>query len=60
MCLYSVHLYVISPFEQLGFAATARHVGERCEVIIDGIEESDEGTELIGHHSLEPGTTCGR
>ena len=35
--------------EQLGFAATARHVGERCEVIIDGIEESDEGTELIGH-----------
>ena len=35
--------------EQLGFAATARHVGERCEVITDGIEESDEGTELIGH-----------
>lgn len=35
--------------EQLGFAATASHVGERVEVIIDGIEEGDEGPELIGH-----------
>lgn len=35
--------------ESLGFAATAAHVGERAEVIIDGIEETDEGLELIGH-----------
>ena len=35
--------------EQLGFSATARHVGERALVIIDGIGEGDEGTELIGH-----------
>lgn len=35
--------------EQLGFAATARHVGERVRVIIDGVEETDEGPELIGH-----------
>ena len=35
--------------EQLGFAATASHVGERVRVIIDGIEEGDDGPELIGH-----------
>lgn len=35
--------------ESLGFAATAAHVGEVAEVIIDGIEETDEGPELIGH-----------
>ena len=35
--------------EQLGFAATARHVGEVTDVIIDGVEEGGEGTELIGH-----------
>lgn len=35
--------------EQLGFSATASHVGERTKVIIDGIEESDDGPELIGH-----------
>ena len=35
--------------EQLGFAATASHVGERVRVIVDGIEETDEGPELIGH-----------
>lgn len=35
--------------ESLGFAATAAHVGETAEVIIDGIEESDEGPEFIGH-----------
>ena len=35
--------------EQMGFAATARHVGERVSVIIDGVEEGAEGTELIGH-----------
>lgn len=35
--------------EQLGFSATARHVGERAKVIIDGIEEGDEGPELVGH-----------
>lgn len=35
--------------ESLGFAATASHVGERAQVIVDGIEETDEGAELIGH-----------
>lgn len=35
--------------EQLGFAATARHVGEVTDVIIDGVEETSEGVELIGH-----------
>ena len=35
--------------EQLGFAATAAHVGERVRVIVDGIEESEDGPELIGH-----------
>lgn len=35
--------------EALGFAATAAHVGEVAEVIVDGIEETDEGPELIGH-----------
>lgn len=35
--------------EQLGFAATASHVGERVSVIIDGVEEGDNGLELIGH-----------
>lgn len=35
--------------EQLGFAATAKHVGERVKVIIDGVEESEDGLELIGH-----------
>ena len=35
--------------ESLGFAATASHVGEIAEVIVDGIEQTDEGQELIGH-----------
>lgn len=35
--------------ESLGFAATAAHVGEVAEVIVDGAEETDEGLELIGH-----------
>ena len=35
--------------EQLGFAATASHVGERVSVIVDGVEEGEEGPELIGH-----------
>ena len=35
--------------ERLGFAATARHVGERVDVIIDGIENEDGVCELIGH-----------
>ena len=35
--------------EQLGFAATAAHVGERVRVIVDGVEESEAGPELIGH-----------
>ena len=35
--------------EMSGFAATAAHVGEICDVIIDGVEETDHGLELIGH-----------
>lgn len=35
--------------ESLGFAATAAHVGEVAEVIVDGIEEGEDGPELIGH-----------
>ena len=35
--------------EALGFAATASHVGETAEVIIDGIEENDCFSEFIGH-----------
>lgn len=35
--------------ESLGFAATAAHVGERAQVIVDGIEETEDGAELIGH-----------
>lgn len=34
--------------EALGFAATASHVGETAEVIIDGIEENDGFSEFIG------------
>ncbi len=35
--------------EELGFSATAKHVGERVKVIIDGIEDTESGAELIGH-----------
>ncbi len=35
--------------ESLGFAATAAHVGERAEVIIDGVEENDGQMEFVGH-----------
>lgn len=35
--------------EQLGFSATASHVGEVVDVIVDGVEETDDGVELIGH-----------
>jgi ribosomal protein S12 methylthiotransferase len=35
--------------ETLGFAATAAHVGECVDVIVDGVAEADEGPELIGH-----------
>ena len=35
--------------EALGFAATAAHVGEVAEVIVDGIEQTEDGPELIGH-----------
>ncbi|MDO4428869.1 MAG: 30S ribosomal protein S12 methylthiotransferase RimO [Atopobiaceae bacterium] len=35
--------------EQLGFSATAAHVGERVRVIVDGVEEGADGLELIGH-----------
>ena len=35
--------------ETMGFSATAAHVGEICDVIIDGIEETEDGSEFIGH-----------
>ncbi len=35
--------------EQSGFSATASHVGEVCNVIIDGVEQDGDGFELIGH-----------
>ena len=35
--------------ESLGFAAMASHVGETSLVIVDGIEEGEDGPELIGH-----------
>lgn len=35
--------------ESLGFAATASHVGEVSDVIVDGVEEGENGLELIGH-----------
>ena len=35
--------------ESQGFAATASHVGETVQVIIDGVEEGEDGAELIGH-----------
>ncbi len=35
--------------EALGFAATALHVGEVSDVIVDGVEEGENGLELIGH-----------
>lgn len=41
--------HLIDLTEQLGFAATASHVGERVRVIVDGIEEGEDGPELIGH-----------
>ncbi len=40
---------MIDVAERCGFAATASHVGEICDVIIDGVEESEKGLELIGH-----------
>ncbi len=40
---------LIDLVEELGFSATAKHVGERVKVIIDGVEETEEGVELIGH-----------
>lgn len=35
--------------EELGFSATAAHVGEVVDVIIDGIESDGDVAELIGH-----------
>ncbi len=40
---------LIDLVEELGFSATAKHVGERVDVIIDGVEETEDGVELIGH-----------
>lgn len=35
--------------EQMGFAATASHVGERVQVLVDGMEDGPDGPEIIGH-----------
>ena len=35
--------------EELGFSATAKHVGEVVDVIIDGIDTDGDVPELIGH-----------
>lgn len=35
--------------ESLGFAATAARVGTTADVIVDGVEETETGLELIGH-----------
>lgn len=40
---------LIDVTEQLGFASTSSHVGEEVDVIIDGMEQTDDGAELIGH-----------
>ncbi len=40
---------LIDLVEELGFSATAKHVGDRVKVIIDGVEETEDGVELIGH-----------
>lgn len=41
--------------ESLGFAATAAHVGERAQVIVDGIEETEDGGRA-DRPPLGPGT----
>ncbi|MCR4870777.1 MAG: 30S ribosomal protein S12 methylthiotransferase RimO [Atopobiaceae bacterium] len=35
--------------EQEGFSSTASHIGEVVDVIIDGVDDTDDGAELIGH-----------
>ena len=35
--------------EELGFSATAKHVGEVVDVVIDGIDTDGDVPELIGH-----------
>ncbi len=40
---------LIDVTEQLGFDSTASHVGEIVDVLIDGMEATDTGYELIGH-----------
>lgn len=35
--------------EECGFAATASHIGETTKVIIDGVEDTGDGLEFIGH-----------
>lgn len=40
---------LVDTAEDLGFAATAAHVGETVDVIIDGIEEEGDMAEFIGH-----------
>ena len=35
--------------EQEGFSSTASHIGEVVDVIIDGVDDTDDGAELISH-----------
>ncbi|MGN0286787.1 MAG: 30S ribosomal protein S12 methylthiotransferase RimO [Atopobiaceae bacterium] len=42
------HLYDLA--EELGFAATAKHVGERVRVIVDRVEDGEDGEpDVVGH-----------
>ena len=40
---------LIDVAEELGFSATAKHVGEVVDVIIDGVDTDGDVPELIGH-----------
>ena len=40
---------LVNVAEELGFSATAAHVGEVVDVIIDGVDTDGDVTELIGH-----------
>ena len=41
--------HLMDTAEQLGFDATASHVGEVVDVIIDGVDTDGDAPELIGH-----------
>lgn len=45
--------------ERMGFVSAAAHVGETVDVLVDGLGESDEGYELIGHARFQAPDTDG-